>query len=87
MRIRRKEIEKATDTIYKSLSIVARRSVPIAPDQHLRRDLGIDSIGIVNLVVLLEQQLGLNATHLAERLGQAHLVADVLGIVHEVQTS
>ncbi|MFF4625355.1 acyl carrier protein [Nonomuraea jabiensis] len=52
----------------------------VAPSMSLRNDLGIDSIGLMSIVFVLEEQTGIDAmSHMGEFI-EAEYVHDIVGI-------
>lgn len=59
----------------------AVRKRGVTPAMDLRADLGVDSIGLMSIVFLLEQEVGLDVfSHVQELIG-AQLVSDLIAIV------
>jgi acyl carrier protein len=55
----------------------------IVPSMDLRRDLGVDSVGLMSIVYVLEEQTGMDAfSHVDEFIG-AEQVADIIEIVRQ----
>lgn len=53
----------------------------VRPSMDLRRDLGIDSVGLMSIVYVLEEQTGLDAFAHVEEFVRATSVADIIAIV------
>ncbi len=53
----------------------------IAPEMKLRTHLGIDSIGLISMLLTLEEGLGLDLFRVSDKVTQAVSVADVIAIV------
>ncbi|MBE1583961.1 acyl carrier protein [Nonomuraea angiospora] len=52
----------------------------VAPSMSLRNDLGVDSIGLMSIVFVLEEQTGIDAmSHMGEFI-EAEYVHDIVGI-------
>jgi acyl carrier protein len=69
---------------------VIRSAVPraaaesgIGPGTNLRDELGIDSIGLMSIVFVLEEQTGFDAVSHIQDLIQAEYVADIIKIVQQ----
>jgi|HubBroStandDraft_5_1064220.scaffolds.fasta_scaffold1229263_2 acyl carrier protein len=55
----------------------------VAPGMSLRADLGIDSIGLMSVVFMLEEEAGIDAfSHVQQFIG-AEYVADIIKIVRQ----
>ncbi len=62
-------------------AIAHREEDGITPSMHLRHDLGIDSIGLMSIVYMLEEQMGVDvSTHVNEFVSAEH-VFDIINIV------
>lgn len=55
----------------------------VTPSMSLRGDLGIDSLGLMSLVFVLEEQTGIDAMSCLDRFIAAESVADVVTVVLE----
>jgi acyl carrier protein len=55
----------------------------VAPGMSLRSDLGVDSIGLMSVVFMLEEQAGIDAfSHIEQFIG-AEYVSDIIKIVRQ----
>jgi acyl carrier protein len=55
----------------------------VTPSMSLRGDLGIDSMGLMSLVFVLEEQTGIDAMSCLDRFIAAESVADIVAVVVE----
>lgn len=55
----------------------------ISPDMSLRGDLGIDSLGLMSIVFVLEEQAGIDAFSRVEEFVGAESVSDLIAIVRK----
>ena len=62
-------------------AVPAHLGKTIAPEMKLRTHLGLDSIGLIGMVLTLEEGLGLDLFRVSDRVAQAVSVADVIAIV------
>lgn len=62
-------------------TVPAHLANTIAPEMKLRTHLGIDSIGLISMVIVLEEGLGLDLFRVSDQITQAASVADVIAIV------
>ena len=53
----------------------------VAPSMSLRGDLGIDSVGMMSLVFVLEEQTGIDAMSCLDRFIEAEYVQDIVAVV------
>lgn len=61
------------------------RESAIKPDARLRRDLGLDSLGLMGVVLMLQDKLAIDAFKYAQEFLSAEQVSDVIAIVrHEI---
>jgi acyl carrier protein len=60
-----------------------RSRCPITPSTDLRRDLGLDSIGLMSIVYLLEDKTGFEAFDFIDDFIAAETVEDILVILRE----
>ncbi|MFC4589959.1 acyl carrier protein [Sphaerisporangium corydalis] len=52
----------------------------VAPHMSLRNDLGVDSIGLMSIVFVLEEQTGIDTTSHVMEFIEAEYVHDIVGI-------
>ncbi|NUT02813.1 MAG: hypothetical protein HOV76_04990 [Hamadaea sp.] len=52
----------------------------VAPSMSLRNDLGVDSIGLMSIVFVLEEQTGIDAMSRMGEFIEAEYVHDIVGI-------
>jgi len=57
----------------------------IRPDMSLRLDLHIDSVGLMTLAFLVEQETGIDAFSRVQEFVAAESVADIVAIVRRAQ--
>ncbi|GLZ51893.1 acyl carrier protein [Actinomycetospora sp. NBRC 106378] len=64
-------------------SVLPRASVQggVEPSMSLQGDLGLDSVGLMSLIFVLEEQTGVDTMSCLERLIEAEYVRDVVDIV------
>lgn len=55
----------------------------VTPDMSLRADLGIDSLGLMSVVFLLEEKTGIDAFSSVQHFISAEYVSDVIKIVRD----
>lgn len=53
----------------------------VTPSMSLRSDLGIDSVGLMSVVFLLEEQAGFDAFDYVQEFINAEYVSDIIAIV------
>lgn len=53
----------------------------VTPSMSLRSDLGIDSVGLMSVVFLLEEQVGFDAFDYVQEFINAEYVSDIIAIV------
>lgn len=53
----------------------------VAPEMDLRADLGLDSVGLMSVVFLLEEELGIAAFDHVQAFIEAQQVSDIIEIV------
>jgi|KBSSwiStaDraftv2_1062776.scaffolds.fasta_scaffold178079_2 acyl carrier protein len=71
-----------TSTLPKSA-----RKRPVTPSMDLRTDLGVDSIGLMSIVFLLEQEAGVDVFSHVQEFISAERVSDIIGIVRQNRTA
>lgn len=73
----------AESAILREFSIAAgkRNSDRVQLDADYRKDLGIDSIGLISVIASLEETLGISLLECIEELANATRVRDVANIV------
>ena len=59
----------------------ARDRRAVTPDMSLKSDLAIDSIGLITMVYLLEEELKIDLAKVSYQFASAKLVSDVIDIV------
>ncbi|MEO3787442.1 phosphopantetheine-binding protein [Actinocorallia sp. B10E7] len=66
-------------------SVLPRASAKggIKPSMSLRSDLGVDSVGLMSIVFVLEEQAGIDAFGYVDRFVKAEYVSDIIDIVRE----
>jgi acyl carrier protein len=57
------------------------RRAAVTPDMSLKSDLAIDSIGMITMVYLLEEELRVDLGKVSFQFASAKLVSDVIDIV------
>jgi acyl carrier protein len=55
----------------------------ISPEMNLRGDLAVDSLGLMSIVFVLEEKLGIDAFSQVDRLVRAEHVSDLIAIVRQ----
>ncbi|MCT9008491.1 acyl carrier protein [Streptomyces sp. NPDC054766] len=55
----------------------------VTPEKSLRGDLGIDSLGLMSIVFVLEEKAGIDAFSQVERFVGAEFVSDIIKIVRQ----
>ncbi|MCD0453405.1 acyl carrier protein [Actinocorallia sp. API 0066] len=55
----------------------------VKPSMSLRADLGVDSVGLMSIVFVLEEQVGIDAFGNVDRFVSAEYVSDIIKIVRE----
>lgn len=55
----------------------------VSPSMSLRSDLGVDSVGLMSIVFVLEEQAGIDAFGHVEQFVKAEYVSDIIDIVRE----
>lgn len=55
----------------------------VAPGMDLRADLGMDSVGLMSVVFLLEEEVGIDAFAYVQEFIEAQRVADLIQIVRK----
>ncbi len=55
----------------------------ITPSMNLRTDLGIDSVGLMSIVFVLEEQVGIDAFSHVQEFIDAEYVSDIIEIVRQ----
>lgn len=55
----------------------------VAPGMDLRADLGMDSVGLMSVVFLLEEEVGIDAFAYVQQFIAAQRVADIIQIVRQ----
>lgn len=73
--------DKAVHTIIASVLPPSATAAGIAPGMDLRSDLGLDSVGLMSIVFLLEEELGIDAFGQVQEFIDAQTVADIVQIV------
>lgn len=80
-----------TSSTWDRLVAAIRTSVPrplasreIAPEHHLRDDLGLDSLGLMTLAALLEDALDLDLSPHTERLALATTAGQLDALLREL---
>jgi acyl carrier protein len=83
--------EITTSTTWNRLVTAIRGSVPrplaaraIAPEHHLRDDLGLDSLGLMTLAALLEDALAIELSPHTERLALATTAGQLDALLREL---
>jgi acyl carrier protein len=59
------------------------RKRPVMPSMDLRGDLGVDSIGLMSIVFLLEQEAGVDVFSHVQEFISAERVSDIIDIVRQ----
>lgn len=75
---------RTDEDICRIIASVIPRSVAkagVVPGTSLRTDLGIDSLGLMSIVFVLEEKLGVDAFSRVERFVRAEYVSDIITIV------
>jgi acyl carrier protein len=55
----------------------------VTPSMSLRTDLGIDSVGLMSIVFVLEEQVGIDAFSHVQQFISAQYVSDIIDIVRQ----
>ncbi|MCK7624969.1 acyl carrier protein [Streptomyces sp. RS10V-4] len=55
----------------------------VTPEMDLRADLGIDSLALMSIVFVLEEQVGIDAFSKVEQFVGAEAVSDIIDIVRQ----
>lgn len=74
------------ETVCKLIGSVLPKSATkrgVAPSMNLRSDLGVDSVGLMSIVFVLEEQAGIDAFSHLDRFIQAQQVSDIIDIVRQ----
>ncbi|WP_043661145.1 acyl carrier protein [Nocardia thailandica] len=76
------------DTICRIIgAAVPRAQGVITPSSSLRGELGIDSVGLMSIVLMLEEKVGIDAfDHVEEFIG-AEQVSDIIAIVRQASAA
>lgn len=61
-----------------ALPAIGATDVPVTPEAHLRRDLGLDSLATLALCVAFEKRFGVRLTH--SDVAAVRTVADLLAV-------
>lgn len=64
---------------------VLPKSAGITPAMDLRADLGIDSVGLMSIVFVLEEQVGIDSFGHVQEFVAAESVADIIEIVRKAE--
>jgi acyl carrier protein len=57
----------------------------VLPSTNLRRDLGLDSVGLLSIAFIIEEQTGIDAFEHAQGFIQAQTVSDLIDIARRGQ--
>ena len=55
----------------------------VLPDMDLRSDLGLDSVGLMSIVFLIEEEVGIDAFSYVQQFIEAQRVTDIIRIVRQ----
>lgn len=68
-------------------SVLPRSSVAggVSPAMSLQADLGIDSVGLMSLIFVLEEQTGVDTLSRLDRFIEAEYVSDIVAVVCDGQ--
>jgi acyl carrier protein len=55
----------------------------VLPAMHLHRDLGVDSVGLMSIVYLIEEHTGIDTFSRVEDFVSAQHVSDIIAIVRQ----
>jgi acyl carrier protein len=74
-----------SDEVYRIIDSATggRSRSPITPSADLRRDLGVDSVGLMSIVYLLEEETGFDAFDYIDDFIAAETVEDILDILRQ----
>jgi acyl carrier protein len=56
---------------------------PITPSMRLQADLGMDSVGLMTIIFLLEEEVGIDAFRYVREFISAEHVSDIIAIVRQ----
>jgi acyl carrier protein len=80
-------VKRPSRTAEETVCLVIGQALPgaaigtVTPSMDLRGDLGVDSVGLMSIVFLLEEETGIDAFALAEDFVAAERVDDIVAIV------
>ena len=57
---------------------------PVTPETEIMRDLGLDSLAVMNFVMTLEERFDLSIP--MDRIAEVETVADLSGTIHALRT-
>lgn len=81
------QMELVTDLtvrqIGRTASVVMQRSVEVTPESDIVRDLGVDSLTLMNIVMELEDVFELSIP--LDRLADVETVGDLAGLINELR--
>jgi hypothetical protein len=66
-----------------STAITHGKEEDIVPSMDLRRDLGIDSVGLMSIVYVLEEHTGMDAFRYIDEFIGAEYISDIIEIVRQ----
>jgi acyl carrier protein len=74
------------DTVCQIIGSVISRSASkggVTPDMSLQSDLGVDSVGLMSIAFVLEEQAGIDAFSHVQEFISAESVSDIIKIVRQ----
>lgn len=81
------QMELVTDLtvrqIGRTASVVMQRNVEVTPESDIVRDLGVDSLTLMNIVMELEDVFELSIP--LDRLADVETVGDLAGLINELR--
>jgi acyl carrier protein len=75
--------DEAICQVVRSVIPAAAAKGGVTPAMNLRTDLGVDSIGLMSIVFLIEEETGFDASGHVQDLMQVERVADIIRIVRQ----
>ena len=72
------------DTIIEELQAITPRRVAVTPDTGITRDLGLDSLAVMNFVMTLEEKFDLSIP--MDRIAEVETVRDLSETIRALST-
>ena len=82
-----RELEAAICDVVRGALPRKGRPVEISPSLDLRRQLDIDSIGLLSIIFTIEEKLGVDMFQYADRLADATLLSDLIAVARDAKAA